>query len=327
MDVLIRTDASDKIGSGHVMRCLTIANELQKRNINVIFFMQPHPGNLINEVKKRGFPVVTTFTSTDVCIIDHYDIDIAWENKIRPHVKKIFVIDDLANRKHDCDLLLDQNFVENYTTRYDDLVPHSCKKLLGLDYLLIRDEFHQERKILRKRTSKIKRLLVFMGGADPTGETLKVLRALQNSKHNFSFVDVVVGNSNSQAEKIAKICAQEGYLFHKQIDYMARLMHEADFAFGTGGSALWERCMLGLPSASTIVATNQIEATEHAANQNVTWNLGWYDLVSVETYQSILNQLSSKQAELTKMSETALLLTQNVRSARDIVDILLEELT
>lgn len=158
--------------------------------------MKPLPGNLITEVKQRGYNVITTFSPADICIIDYYDIDINWEKKIRPYVNKIIVIDDLANRRHDCDVLLNQNLTKNDKTRYDDLVPNDCKKLLGIEYFLMREEFAMERKNLRQRTGELHRLLVFMGGSDPTNETLKVLQALQETSHPFSQIDVVVGKSN-----------------------------------------------------------------------------------------------------------------------------------
>ena len=327
MKVIIRTDASETIGIGHVMRCLIIADELRKRNCSVSFLMKPLPGNLITEVKQRGYNVITTFSPADICIIDHYDIDINWEKKIRPYVNKIIVIDDLANRRHDCDVLLDQNLTKNDKTRYDDLVPNYCKKLLGIEYFLMREEFAMERKNLRQRTGELHRLLVFMGGSDPTNETLKVLQALQETSHPFSQIDVVVGKSNPQAEKIKKICKYEGFAFHIQVDYMAKLMHQADFSFGTGGTAMWERCLLALPSTSTIVAKNQLDATKQAAKLGVTWNLGWHGNITVATYKQVINELTVRKQQLKTMSARAAALTQNVRSIRKIVDIFLEDVT
>lgn len=323
MNVLIRTDASVEIGSGHVMRCLTIAQMLQDRGHTVSFYMEPLVGNLINYVRIKGFSVVNEVREADLFIIDHYEIGETWEKEIRSLVKKIIVIDDLANRKHDCDVLLDQNVVPNYETRYAGLVPEHCVKLLGPNYLIMREEFIHERKQLRNRIGEVNRLLVFMGGTDPTGETMKVLGALDQYP-SFYHVDVVVGSSNPKKEKVESICQTNGYHFHCQIDYMAILMKKADFSIGAGGSATWERCFVGLPSSSTIVAENQLVSTETAAKLGAVWNLGWHEQVTVNTYKDLLHSLNSKKGFWKNMSNVGIKLTEQTGGANSWLDQILE---
>lgn len=303
MKIIIRTDASIQIGSGHVMRCLTVAKKLRDKGCYVQFWMEPLEGNLIEFVKAEKFENITEAQVSDLYIIDHYEIGIEREKSIRAYTKKIVVIDDLA-REHDCDLLIDQNIVPNYGTRYDGLVPSHCIKLLGPKYLLMRDEFIEARKQISKRNSTVERLLVFMGGTDPTNETIKILKALQEVF--FSYVDVVVGNSNPLKREIEVICDKRGYHFHCQINYMAQLMQQADFSIGAGGSTLWERCYIGLPSSVTIVADNQISSTEFATRLGVVKNLGWHEQVTVETYIELLKNLNAED-----MSKKGLELTEN----------------
>lgn len=321
MDVLIRTDASVEIGSGHVMRCLTIAHEIRKRGHQVLFYMKRLPGNLIELVKGKGFPVVHEFQSVDICIIDHYGMDEEWERKIRPFVKKIVVIDDLANRRHDCNVILDQNVLPNLENRYDSLVPEGCVKLLGPKYLIMREEFIKEREQVRLRDGDVNHLLVFMGGTDPTGETLKVLAALRDS--SIQRVDVVVGSGNPDREKVKAICVERGYSYHCQIDYLASLMAKADFSIGAGGSTTWERCYVGLPSSSTIVAENQILATETAAKLGAVINLGWHEQVTVDTYRKLLDSLHNRE-KLQQLSEKGLELTESTAGPNPWVDQILE---
>ncbi len=304
MKVIIRTDASIEIGSGHVMRCLTVAKNLRVNGCEVIFWMQDLPGNLIDYVISEGFRNIFEAEHADIYIIDHYGIDEEWECKIRVFTKKIVVIDDLANRKHDCELLLDPNLLPNFELRYDDLVSDSCVKLLGPKYLIMRDEFIDARRLLGKRNEQIENLLIFMGGSDPTNETMKILEALE--EFQFKHVDVVVGNGNVFKEQIREICEERGYDYHCQINYMARLMQQADFAIGAGGSTTWERCYVGLPSSSTIVANNQKEGTEYVAELGIVINLGWYKDVTSETYKQLLKNLQIKD-----ISEKGLILTQN----------------
>lgn len=303
MLTVIRTDASVFIGSGHVMRCITIAKELQRNGVTVKFWMELLEGNLIEYVKKEGFEVLQTPIYADMYIIDHYTLNIEWEKEIKRFAKKVMVIDDLA-RDHDCDILLDQNVIPQYEVRYEGKVPAHCITLLGPKYLIIRDEFLQQRQNLRPRGIQIDRLLIFMGGSDPTNETMKILSALES--HSFAHVDVVVGNSNPVKEQIERICMMKKYHFHRQINYMAQLMQLADFAIGAGGSALWERCYLGLPSSSTIVADNQREITTYAGQLGVTLNLGWHEQVTAGTYRNLL-----KNVQIEGMSEKELELTAN----------------
>lgn len=301
MNVVIRADASVGIGSGHVMRCLTVANKLRAAGCDVAFWMKRLEGNLIHYVKEQGFRFIEEAEHASLYIVDHYGLGIDWEQSIRPFTKKLAVIDDLA-REHDCDLLLDQNVVPNYETRYDGLVPAHCVKLLGPKYLMMRDEFIEARAKQKTRTEKNERLLIFMGGTDSTNETMKVLEALQH--YDFAHVDVVVGNGNPMKQQIEAICHERAYDYHCQIDYMAQLMLQADFAIGAGGSTLWERCYVGLPSSSTIVADNQKDTTTLAHELQVTINLGWHEHVTAETYAQLLQDLNVGQ-----MSEKGLQLT------------------
>jgi len=301
--VIIRADASTEIGSGHVMRCLTIAKKFREAGCQVTFWMEPLPGNLIDVVAQEGFDNIRQVDYADIYIIDHYALDKEWEQTIREYAQKIIVIDDLA-RSHECDVLLDQNIVPNYATRYDGLVPEHCKKLLGPQYLIIRDEFISARQQPSNRGSIVNRLLVFMGGSDPTNETMKVLHALE--QFIFEHVDIVVGDGNLLKEQIKAICNKYGYHFHCQIDYLASLMQQADFAIGTGGATMWERCYVGLPSSATVVADNQRETTVYAEELSVVINLGWHEQVTTNTYKDLLNSLI-----VNEMGDKGLALTAN----------------
>lgn len=318
MKIIIRADASVQIGSGHIMRCLTIAQNFQKRGHEVLFFMLPLEGNLISYVAAQGFRNITNWQLADIILIDHYQIDIQHELLLRKYADKIVVIDDLANRKHDCDVLLDQNIVDNYQHRYDELVPATCTKLLGPQYLIMRDEFIKARQEMPNRSGKVKKLLVFMGGTDPTHETMKILEALQTAM--FQKIHIVCGNGNVQKEKIQAICSERGYYYHQQIDYMAQLMNEVDFSIGAGGLTTWERCYVGLPSSSTIVADNQYDTTKMTAQLGAVINVGWHEKVTVETYQQLLAYMVSHPEILKNLSKKGLALTANESTPNPWID-------
>ena len=144
---------------------------------------------------------------------------------LRPYVGKIMVIDDLADRSHDCDLLLDQNLYQKLETRYDNLVSDSCQKLLGPRYALLRPEFVVARKNPRQRNGQVRRVLIFFGRRYQTNETEKALRALAGISDRQFEVDVVVGGGNLRKRQIQNFCdSYEGMYFHCQVDNMAELM-------------------------------------------------------------------------------------------------------
>ena len=196
MTIFFRVDSSIQIGTGHVMRCLTLADELKLKSANVSFICSEGPGNLINHIGQNGYKayclpsgitreddrklsediLANHAVKPDWLIIDHYNIDTAYESPLRKFAKGIMVIDDLANRRHSCDLLLDQNYSKN-TKRYHGLVPQSCIQLIGPKYAILRPQFRKVREQLKEKNGSVARILVFIGGADPTKETCKLLRA------------------------------------------------------------------------------------------------------------------------------------------------------
>lgn len=306
MKILIRTDASQQIGSGHVMRCLTLANELRQKKAHVSFICQELPGNMCDYIKQQGYPVhsnailATENKLIDWLIVDHYSLDAQWETTMRPYIKKIMVIDDMANRKHDCDLLLDQNLYVDMESRYHDLVPQHCKQLLGPKYALLRPEFLSARKNLRKRDGSIKRILIFMGGSDPTNETAKALEAIILLNSPDIAVDVVVGASNPHKEQIKQLCASlPNSNYYCQVSNMAELMVKADLAIGAGGSTNWERCCLGLPSLVITIAENQEELTQTLHEQAYLISLGTKEKVSAKTiWQNLYDILNEPELVL-----------------------------
>lgn len=333
MKVLFRVDASVEIGSGHVMRCLILAEMLRKEGCTVNFLMRKSFGDLCDYVEERGFPVSrilcrSSFSQKkdaqltinwikdlnehfDWCIVDHYQIDQYWEERIKEHVGKVMVIDDLANRLHACHLLLDQNYYKEWEKRYLGLVPPHCRLFLGPEYLILRPEFYEAKKVAKVRNGEVRRILIFFGASDPTNETEKVLKALKKI-HTDSFeIDIVVGSANRRREKIQEMCYEMNMHFHCQIDYIATLMANADLSIGAGGVTMWERCFLGLPSIVTIVADNQKESVKDAVDYGAIWSLGHYMHVNISSYVDILNRALVSSEQLTYLSNKSLELMGN----------------
>ena len=247
MFVCIRVDSSLQIGSGHVMRCLTLAESLRNSGVEIEFICRKHNGNLNHIIRSRGFVIKELSmcvphafrikgdpasswpypswlgvsqhydaeetiaclrgATPNLLVIDHYSLNKVWEGLLRPYVEKIMVIDDLADQVHDCDLLLDQNVLDSSDYLYNDLVSISCTKMIGPKYALLRPEFTEARIGLRSRTGAISNVLVFFGASDPKNYTGLVLMALSTPELRMLKVDVVVGSINQNRIAIAKMIA------------------------------------------------------------------------------------------------------------------------
>lgn len=339
-----RVDASTQIGTGHVMRCLTLADELKRHGMTSRFTCRPFEGDLRAYIKTRGHEVATlspgrlsrtgnsgisydqwlgvswaedvaevtelltsSATNPDWLIVDHYGLDRRWESAARPYVGNIMVIDDLANRAHDCDLLLDQNLYESMDSRYAELIGQGCCQLLGPRYALLRDEFRRARAALRDRSGEIERILIFFGGIDQSNLTERAIRALVATDDKTFKLDVVIGKSNVRRPEIESLCSSiRGATLHVQTSDMAELIAKADLSIGAGGTTTWERAFLGLPGLTTIVADNQREMTEATARAGICWNLGWHEQVTVQSIAERLREACACPQLMRKMSRQAL---------------------
>ena len=222
-----------------------------------------------------------TGVAADWLVIDHYALDSRWHSVMRGHTGRIAVIDDLADRLHDCDLLLDQNDITGAEARYRDLVPTHCRLLLGPHYALLRPEFAKWRARAPRQRKSVRRLLVFFGGSDASNYTGAAIEALDHLSFPFE-ADIVVGGSNKARNKIADACqARTNLRFHCQIDNMAEIMTHADLAIGAGGTTVWERMCLGLPSIVVAIERNQVSIAQDLAHFGHICYLG--DRVRIET--------------------------------------------
>jgi UDP-2,4-diacetamido-2,4,6-trideoxy-beta-L-altropyranose hydrolase len=332
--VLFRCDASLSIGSGHVMRCRTLARELQRRGADVIFLCRRQPGDLISLLVQE-FAVLALpeqplavceglkgrdlygawlgcsqhtdaaqclealaqagITSANWLVADHYGLDARWEAQLLAGLAgadappKLLVIDDLADRPHQADLLMDQNFFGEATElRYKQLVPPQCRQLLGPHYALLGPEYAQLHSLVPPRT-EFRRVLVFFGGVDPANLTGRALEALMDPELAELAVDVVLGRQSPHRQVVAQLLARRPHTtLHSPLPSLAGLIARADLAVGAGGATTWERSCLGLPSLVVTIAANQLpfaQALDHAGHQQL---LGDGASVTVEQIRSAL---------------------------------------
>ena len=289
MKVLFRVDSSHQMGTGHVMRCLVLADLFKKNGTKVEFICRSHKGNSIDRIISNDFKVyelaapknneleassqysqwlgVKQKKDADDCvdliklekvnwvIVDHYGIDEQWHKHIKPYCEKLMVIDDLADRKFDCHLLLNQNLgIEK--KYYDNKVPVDCILLLGTKYALLRPEFSRLRyKAIakRKNTKSVNNIIISMGGSDINNITHSIL---ENIPNNYS-VTVVLGKNSPHNKMLKNYIKDKNIKILIDSNNMAELMLDADLAIGAGGSTSWERCCLSLPAFIFLIDENQ----------------------------------------------------------------------
>jgi UDP-2,4-diacetamido-2,4,6-trideoxy-beta-L-altropyranose hydrolase len=350
--VVMRVDASVEMGMGHLVRCMSLANALKDDGTGVFFLLRSHAAALAGLIEASGHTVrllpdpphrsadptaghthwlpttwqrdaeqtleaIGQIGPTEWLIVDHYGLDARWERSQRQQVPRILAIDDLADRPHDCDILLDQNFVVDLETRYQGRVPATCRELLGPRYALLRREFEEERKSMAGRSGEVHRLLVCYGGSDPANETTKALGAIKSLSHNSLAVDVVIGRSNPHAELISRLCLELPQAeLHRDVHNIAELLRRADLALGAGGGMSWERCCLGLPTIAVDIAANQIGALTGLAKIGALVYLGSAASVTEDQIASSIQSLLNDSARTRLMGETALALVDGQGSHR-----------
>lgn len=307
--IVFRADASLTIGTGHVMRCLTLANALKAMDNECHFICRNYRGALTEKILMAGHSVhplnqpppnpiatldnqqtVDVTTQTLPClkdsinqqqdaaesgnilqtlkpkwlVVDHYQLDIRWELLIEPYHEKLLVIDDLANRQHIGDILLDQNLGRTKDD-YSTLLPTTTELLIGPKYALLRPEFAELREFSRQRRQQpsYQRLLISMGGYDQANATVKVLKAIRQCILPTDIsIAVIMGDKapwqRQVKDALNELPWQTTLLINP--DNMGHLLATSDIAIGAAGSSSWERCCLGLPTLSVITADNQREA-------------------------------------------------------------------
>lgn len=332
--IVFRVDASARIGTGHVMRCLTLANEMLAYGVVSHFICRAHTGHMAEKIRSEGHAVTLLPAEQEISeyidesaryaswlgadwlsdaeatvqsvaafqprwvVVDHYAIDFRWERLVKAATKaRIMVIDGLADRTHDCDVLLDQTCSPEGKLRWVDLVPESCELLVGPRFALLRPDFAEARRNLRQRDGKIRRIFIAFGGVDEPNATLAALDAILELELPDVMVDVVVGFGNPHQTQLKAHCQQfENVCLHVQPANMAELMMNADLAISGGGTMLLEQCYLNLPSVVISIANNQVASSRFLSDIGAVIYLGNFDNTTKAVIkQSVLQLFNDKQ--------------------------------
>ncbi len=353
MKVVFRVDASVRMGTGHIMRCLTLAKALRKRGVETSFICRAHIGSLIELLEQEAVPVTVLPSPNqptkeigaedyvawlgvsqaedaeqsiealnrdkpDWLVVDHYGINLEWEQRLRPYVGSLMVIDDLANGRHDCDLLLNQNYSGEGVESYKGLLPKNCRLLLGPRFSLLKPEYNIYRKIPGPRGSKdVKRVLIFFGGSDRHNMTELVLEALSTPELMHLEIDLVVGTNNLQrAELHEQVSARSLTNLYESRPHLADLMEQADIAIGAGGSTTWERMCMGLPALVVSTCENQRPISEALSEAGLIQYVGDIGAVRPDDLAQAIKELIGNRDRILELSTKSQLLVDGLGALR-----------
>lgn len=299
--ISFRADASLLLGTGHVRRCLTLADELRLHGATCQFICVNSAGHLIREVTDRGhavYPVtpdaedggldelqdanetnaILAASPSTLVVVDHYSLGASWESLIRSGGRRIVAIDDLANRTHSCDILVDQNLGRS-PVDYQGLVPSGCQILTGPRFASLRREFLQWRQysLRRREGGRLVNLFVSVGGVDHSNVTGQCLAALRQCTLPAGCrIVVVLGEEAPWANEVHALADRLPWATEVLLNTtrMSELMANSDLAIGAAGGTAWERCCLGLPTIMVVVADNQRPGAAALAKSGAAYDLG-----------------------------------------------------
>jgi UDP-2,4-diacetamido-2,4,6-trideoxy-beta-L-altropyranose hydrolase len=319
MTVLFRADASAEIGTGHIMRCFALADALKTLGEECVFVCRDIPRLLAERITNDGYGLqfliptngdnsakaaevpyahwlkapwrddavetseIAQEVGADWIIVDHYGLDADWELAVATADRSVAAMDDLADRRHAAALVSDPSLVAEPHDRYKNLTAPGCQLLLGPRYAALRSEFSDAPPRLPAPGGEPMRFLIAFGGVDAAGMTRVAIEALAAVVEAGDHAHVVVGAAHEGRAAIAGRCAELGWTCHVNSSRMGQLMAAADLAIGAGGSMVWERMSMGLPTITIIVADNQRDQVNEAARFNL--------LVAVEQADASLEAL------------------------------------
>jgi UDP-2,4-diacetamido-2,4,6-trideoxy-beta-L-altropyranose hydrolase len=311
---VFRCDADPAMGTGHVVRCNALAQELTARGWNCRIVALPDTRAAVAGLLSNAIEIIETEAADDAAklaellpkpcellVVDSYRLGCEYESALAPFASRRLVIDDLPNRPHDAELLLDQT-IGRTPGEYRDLVPPNTHMLLGADYALLRPAFAAARRKSVERhlqAASLATLLVALGGAAAPELLKRVLADVQES--GLRLCVHMVGTLMTPAA----LEGSTGVVFHERTPDIHDLMAECDIALGAGGGSAWERCCLGVPSLIVQVADNQKDVAASLAAAGAAIDLGPVSRLGAGDIAQALRALAGDPAQRGAMANCA----------------------
>lgn len=329
--IVFLADAGPRVGGGHVMRCLTLAGVLQDLGASCAFMAPPAVAAVVKAFAKPGVELITCTAETmveaacsvssEAVVVDHYGLQASDERQLRAG-RLLIALDDAPGRPHDCDLLVD-SAIDRQAADYEPWVPKASQIWTGPNFALVRPEFAAaRRKVLERRDGDVRSILVSLGLTDVGAVTADVVEAILSTGIEARLL-AVVGSSAPSLPRLRELSAIHANLrVEVDVKAMAPIIGEADLAIGAGGSSTWERCCLGLPGITLVLADNQADLAARLDAHGVTKTLDVRLSGFADRLTAVLNDLVNDSSARRSMSIKASLLCDGLgaeRTARKIL--------
>lgn len=324
--LIIRADADAQRGTGHVMRCMALAQEWLRRGGRVVFITQGQSEKILQRLRNEGCEVLSVGRAhpslddldfvlsyigrirnqshRDVCIVlDGYHFDVEYQRAVHHLGYKLLVIDDIAHHpEYSADFILNQNILaETYSYR--------CNKetvlLLGSTYCLIREEFLNRQELAGVEPASVKNILVTLGGSDTRNLNVMIttaLNAMNDRTLNVTYIAGPTFHDYANLKEALRNVVFENRLIRATED-MSLFMNKHDLAISTAGSTCWEMCFMGLPFVTIIAAENQADIAHTLDKKNIAPCIGWYNDISPDDIIKTLERVIYDDQLRRNMSE------------------------
>lgn len=347
--LVIRADADAQIGTGHIMRCLALAQAWQDKGGDVTFISHCESDSLRQHLLNEGINLINiekshpeqgdvecTLENLSVInhqqkancwlVIDGYHFDAIYQKRIKEAGYKILWIDDYGHADHYyADLILNQNISadESFYMHRESYT----QLLLGTRYVLLRREFNRWKDWQREMPDVARNVLVTMGGADPDNVTLKVTQALKQIENPYLEAKIVVGPANPNMARLEQeISDFTNFQLVKNTAHMPELMVWADVVVSAGGSTCWEIVFMGLPNIIIVLADNQVAVAAQLQNHCLSINMGWHNNINAADIAKSLENLLMSDVQRKKMLYSGKSCVDGNGSTRIINSILCEDI-
>ena len=324
MDLFIRADANSRIGIGHIMRCIALAQAWQDHEGEITFISHCESKPLKQRIQEEGFSFISLNSihpnPTDLkmtlsilkegmpkykkwLVLDGYHFTPEYQKAIRDRGIRLLVIDDMDHLPYyHADILINHNI-------YAQELTYNCNGdtnlLLGARYVFLRKEFLEYSNLRRNIPDRARNILVTLGGADPDNVALKVIEALCLFSNLQIEVNIVVGPANINQEKLRDALDSSNFIYHLLFNPLniPDLMAWADLAISAGGNTIWELAFMGVPCVIITLAENQQPVAEELAKIGMASNLGWHNILSQADVMQAVKRLIFSKTTRREMSQ------------------------
>lgn len=321
-------DSSYKIGGGHFWRCYNLAKTLKIKKKKFFFISNELNKNFIKLLKKDKFNYIKldqiqNFSEIkevienkgiNIIISDCYKLNSNTKVKIKKVVDKLIVIDDHIDKNHNCDVYINNNFIDDKSKSKIKKLNPNTKLFLGHKYFINNRNF-QKLKKKKKINKEIRKIFAFFGSSDPSNETFKFVKAIESFTH-LKF-KILIGKLNKNYTNIKSFCKNKKNieLFYDLDNYSAlKIMENVDFSFGSGGINLTERLFLGIPSVAVCTALNQKRALLALKKSKVIHYLGSNRDTNILKIKKCMSKFLQNKKMVSELSnKTNFFYTQNIK--------------